>query len=104
MKSFFDILKPAPSIKAIEDEEIVKKEYRYWQFRIFISIYIGYAFFYFSRKSFVFAMPGLIQDLGFTKESLGLMGTVLAISYGVSKFVNGIFGDKSNARYFMAIG
>lgn len=49
-------------------------------------------------------MPGLIADLGFDKSQLGILASVLSISYGMSKFVSGVLADKSNPRYFMALG
>jgi OPA family sugar phosphate sensor protein UhpC-like MFS transporter len=58
---------------------------------------------FFTRKSFTFAMPALMQDLGFDKSQLGV-GSILSITYGLSKFLSGIFGDRSNPRYFMAMG
>ena len=67
-------------------------------------MFFGYAFYYFTRKSFTFAMPSLIQDLGFDKGQLGLIATVWALSYGLSKFLSGIVADRSNARYFMSLG
>ena len=67
-------------------------------------MYIGYAFYYFSRKSYTFAAPALVQELGLDKTELGMLGSILSISYGVSKFANGIIGDRSNPRYFMGIG
>jgi OPA family sugar phosphate sensor protein UhpC-like MFS transporter len=79
-------------------------DYKYWRVRVFYSIFIGYIFYYFTRKTFSFAMPALTADLGLTKSDLGIVLTLLSVSYGVSKFVNGIIGDRSNPRYFMAIG
>lgn len=67
-------------------------------------MYIGYAFFYFTRKSFTFAMPAMMIDLGFTKSDLGILSSILYISYGLSKFVSGVMSDRSNPRYFMAFG
>lgn len=78
--------------------------YGYWRLRIFYSMYIGYAFFYITRKSFIFAMPLMMEDLGFTKGELGFLGTVLYLMYGVSKFCSGIISDRSNPRYFMSCG
>lgn len=97
-------LQPAAHVPQIEDSETVQKIYSYWRIRIFYSMFIGYAFYYFTRKSFIFAMPALIQDLGFDKGQLGILSSVLSISYGISKFASGVFADRSNARYFMAYG
>ncbi len=81
-----------------------KTNFRYWRFRIFLSIYYGYVFFYFTRKALAFAMPAISKDLGFDKADLGLIGTMLAVSYGVSKLVSGIIADRSDARLFMSVG
>jgi OPA family sugar phosphate sensor protein UhpC-like MFS transporter len=78
--------------------------YQYWRLRIFSSIYLGYAFFYLTRKSFNFVMPAMIEDLGISKTELGFLGSVLYITYGASKFLSGIMGDRFNPRYFMSIG
>jgi len=99
-----DFFKPAPHIQEINDPEVVKEDYRYWRYRILYSMFIGYAFYYFTRKSFTFAMPGLMEDLHFDKGQLGLLGSVLYITYGISKFASGVLSDKSNSRYFMSFG
>lgn len=104
MSGVLDFLRPAQHTDKIEDPEKVKNTYTYWRWRIFYSMFIGYTFFYFTRKSFTFAIPGLIADLGLTKGDIGLLGSILSITYGVSKFANGILSDRSNPRYFMAIG
>jgi MFS transporter, OPA family, sugar phosphate sensor protein UhpC len=102
--SVLDIFKPSPHVKEIKDPEIVKKKYTYWRIRTFYSMYVGYAFFYLSRKSFTFAMPAMITELGFNKSQLGMLGSILSLSYGASKFVSGYMSDRSNPRYFMSIG
>ncbi len=99
-----NFLKPAPFRKEIQDPEVVKKSYRYWRFRIFYGMYIGYALYYFTRKSFTFAIASMSLDLGFSKAQLGIIASILSLTYGVSKFISGILGDKSNPRYFMSIG
>lgn len=104
MKSLFSFLKPAPYISEIEDSEEVNERYRYWRVRTLYSMFVGYALYYFTRKSFTFAMPGLIEDLGMGKGELGLLATIFSIMYGFSKFASGILSDRSNPRYFMAIG
>lgn len=78
--------------------------YKYWRIHIMIAIYIGYAGFYITRKSFNFAVPELISELDIDKNDIGLMATLFYLTYGISKFVSGIYSDKTNPRYFMAIG
>ena len=100
----FKFLKPAPYIDPIQDQAEVQKEYKAWRWRIFYSMFVGYMLYYFSRMSFTFAMPGLIQDLGYDKAELGIVATFLAISYGTSKFISGLIGDRSNPRFMMGAG
>ena len=99
--SFF---KTADPIDEICDETVVKQNYRHWRLRIFFGMYIGYAFYYFTRKSLNFVLPSLMQDLSLTKVEVGIFGTIIYISYGLSKFLSGIISDRSNPRYFMSIG
>ncbi len=102
--SLLDVLRPAPYVEEIQDEELVRKQYRHWRMRIFYGMYIGYVFYYISRKSLTFAMPTLMADLGFTKSDIGILASLMAISYGLSKFLSGVLSDRSNPRYFMAFG
>ncbi|MFQ5729843.1 MAG: phosphoglycerate transporter protein PgtP [Waddliaceae bacterium] len=104
MNRILSLLKPDPYIEEIEDQELVNKKYHYWRIRILYSIFIGYTLFYFTRKSFTFAMPGMIQELHYDKVQLGLLASILSIAYGLSKFASGILADRSNPRYFMAFG
>ncbi len=97
------IFKPAALKEEIQDQNLIAKKYKYWRIRIFYSMYIGYVFFYFARKSFTFIIPQLV-DLGYSYSDLGWLGTILSISYGVSKFFSGILSDRANPRYFMAVG
>ena len=78
-------------------------EYEYWRWRILIGTMIGYIFFYFVRKSITMAMPGL-EEIGITKTTLGLFLTIHGVLYGVARFVNGVWSDRVNPRYFMSIG
>lgn len=78
-------------------------QYEYWRWRILFGTMIGYIFFYFVRKSITMAMPGL-EGVGVTKTTLGLFLTIHGVLYGVSRFVNGIWSDRVNPRYFMSIG
>ena len=98
------IFKSAREIPVISDPEAVDQRYRYWRIHIMITMYAGYATFYFTRKSFNFAMPAMITDLGMDKADIGILATLFYIIYGCSKFLSGIISDQSNPRFFMGIG
>ena len=101
MRGIFKSPKEEP---AISDPKIVNQHYKYWRLHIMITMYIGYAVFYFTRKSFNFAMPAMITDLGMEKADIGILTTLFYIIYGCSKFFSGVISDQSNPRYFMGIG
>lgn len=98
------LFKPAPDLPEIEDPNSVKKLYRYWRIRTFLGMYTGYVFFYFTRKSLTFAMPAMMGDLGLQLSEVGVLSSIFAITYGISKFFSGVMADRSNPRYFMAFG
>ncbi|WP_261359914.1 MFS transporter [Vibrio sp. CyArs1] len=87
-----------------QDSASVDTRYRYWRFHIMLGMYLGYAGFYLTRKTFNYTAPALIADLGLDKGYIGMMGTMFYLMYGLSKFVSGIISDRSNPRYFMGIG
>ncbi|PCH57555.1 MAG: MFS transporter family glucose-6-phosphate receptor UhpC [Legionellales bacterium] len=101
---FLRLLEPAAYMPVSQDTVLVAKRYRYWRLRIFITMYVGYIFFYFTRKSFNYVMPMLAEDLSFTKGDLGMLSSILYITYGISKFISGIASDRSNPRFFMGFG
>lgn len=104
LESILKWLRPAPPIEEIQDQKEVSTLYKYWRFRIMYSMFIGYAMYYFTRKSFIFTMPALMSSLGFLKTDMGIVTSVFAITYGISKFLSGILADRSNPRFFMAVG
>jgi len=86
-----------------ESDETAKR-FRYWQTRTLIATMFGYAAYYLVRKNLSFAMPSMQADLGITKADLGLFLTLHGLLYGVSRFVNGMWADRANARNFMVAG
>lgn len=80
------------------------KKFKYWQYRTIIATMIGYALFYFVRKNFSFAIPGLGAEYGISNTSFGLIMTIVGLIYGLSRFVNGLIADRMNGRWHMAIG
>lgn len=97
-------LQSKPHINGQLSPDEIDRHYRYWRRHIMLAMYVGYAMFYFTRKSLNYAMPAMIADLGLDKSDIGMMGTLFYITYGCSKFVSGIISDRSNPRYFMGLG
>lgn len=80
------------------------RRFTYWQYRTILGTMMGYTLFYFLRKNFSLAMPGMEAELGITKTSLGMFLSLHGLVYGLSKFVNGYWGDRSNSRRYLTAG
>lgn len=97
-----DLFKPAPHIERLPKEK-VDSAYKKYRLQVFLSAYFGYMLYYFVRSNFSLAKVYLVQQ-GFSKTELGLVASALGMAYGISKFVMGNLSDRSNPRYFLAVG
>lgn len=86
------------------EDSAVDRRFGRMQWRMLFATMIGYTLFYFMRKNFSFAMPGLQQDCGITKPMLGNFLFWGYIVYGLSKFLNGIVGDRGSPRRMLCFG
>ena len=91
------------AISMFEDEN-VDRRFGCMQWRMLFATMIGYTLFYFMRKNFSFAMPGLQQDCGISKSMLGNFLFWGGIVYGLSKFLNGVIGDRMNPKRMFCFG
>ena len=92
-----------PSIDKVSDE-LIPKKFKYWRWRMFIGMYLGYTIFYFTRKNISPALPLISDKLDIDIIQLGILSSVFYIVYGIGKFISGMFADRANIRMFMAIG
>ena len=81
-----------------------KKSFGYWQWRIIIVSMICYSIFYFCRKNFSIAMPGLTAEYGISNTSFGIIIGIGSLLYGCARFINGFIVDKVSPKGFMALG
>jgi len=94
---------PKENIFAGWDAATIKK-YKSWQLRTIVVSMIGYAIYYFVRKNFSIAMPGLTAQFGISNTSFGIVIGIGSLIYGFSRFINGFVVDRFSARVIMAIG
>lgn len=81
-----------------------KKSFKSWQWHIIVVSMIVYSLFYFVRKNFSIAMPGLTAEYGISNTSFGVIIFIGSMVYGLSRFVNGFIVEKMSTKLFMAIG
>jgi len=85
-------------------DDKIPSNYKKYRLQVFVSIFIGYAAYYFIRKNFNMAAPYLIETYGYSKAQIGFVGSALGFAYGISKFVMGNVSDRCNPRYFLSVG
>lgn len=81
-----------------------RKKFMSWQMRTILVTMIGYAIFYFVRKNFSLAMPGLTAEYGISNKSFGWIIFAGSLVYGFSRFINGYVVDRVRGRIVMALG
>lgn len=80
------------------------KSFKFWQWWTIIVSMIVYSIFYFVRKNFSIAMPGLTAEYGISNTSFGIIIAIGSLIYGLSRFINGFIVEKVSTKLFMAIG
>lgn len=81
-----------------------RKKFMNWQLRTILVTMLGYATFYFVRKNFSLAMPGLTAEYGISNKSFGIILFVGSLVYGASRFINGYVVDRIKGRIVMSMG
>ena len=79
-------------------------QFRTAQWRILLATMFCYLFFYTGRQTFGFAIPGIQEELGIGKATLGWAGTCLLWSYALGQSINGNLGDKYGGRRIVSFG
>ena len=92
-----------PAYKQEQTGPEADAKYRKMRLQVFLGAFIGYAGFYLVRKNFSMAIPAL-APLGFDKTDLGIVLSMNAVAYALSKFLMGSVSDRSNARAFLPLG
>ena len=101
LKKLGEFYKEPPIKEEIKDEEKVSSMYKHWRLRIFYACFIGYTVFYLCKKNIAVALPGIMDEFGYSATELGLLGSSLYLTYGIGKFVNGVLADGSDVRKFL---
>ena len=87
----------------IQDKAVIDKMYFRKRWSVFISLILGYGFFYTCRLSLSVAKKPMLDSGVLTVSEMGIIGSVLLYVYAIGKFTNGVFSDRANIRRFMSI-
>lgn len=81
-----------------------KRSFKFWQWQTIVVSMLVYAIYYFVRKNFSIAMPGLTAEYGISNTSFGVVIAIASLVYGFSRFVNGFIVERVSTKVFMGIG
>ena len=86
------------------DDPEIAAEIRRRKWAVFLSITLGYGFYYVCRLSFSVAKKPMADAGVFDAAEMGVIGSALFFAYAFGKLANGILADRVNVRKFMATG
>jgi OPA family glycerol-3-phosphate transporter-like MFS transporter len=95
--------RPAPHLPRLPAAE-VDARYPVYRLRVLEATFLGYAVYYLVRNNLSVVAKDMGDALGHNKEQIGDLLGVMAITYGLGKFVLGAVSDRSDPRKFMATG
>ena len=104
LRAIIGFFKEPPAAPPIEDRAELDRTYAHWRTRMLYGSMIGYGLFYFTRKNISVALPLLSDELGYSNAELGILGSLLYISYAVFKGLYGFVADRVNPPRMMAVG
>ncbi|MFG2504687.1 MFS transporter [Streptomyces rubiginosohelvolus] len=85
-------------------QPLSERTYSRLKWRMLLAAMFCYFFFYTGRQTFGFAIPGIEEDLGLSKATLGAISGILLWSYAAGQMINGNLADKWGGRRMMAAG
>ncbi|MDQ7982790.1 MAG: MFS transporter [Spiroplasma sp.] len=108
MKKINDVKGPEISKKTLTEENlynfILRKEYKKNQETVFWTVFMAYMIFYFTRKQWTVFGSQLMEDGIITTSQYSIVGLILAIVYGLSKFINSPLSDRKSNRWLLGLG
>lgn len=101
--SILNYFKTGPDAPRLQDPSRIRKLYERYRTSVFLSVTIGYGFFYVCRLNFSVAKKEMLTEHILTADQMGFIGFVMLIVYAFGKFFNGLLADRSNIRRFMSV-
>lgn len=77
---------------------------KYWQRRIFASVWITYFAYYLCRYNMPMAKSRMCETYSWNNADFGIVLSSLTIMYAVGQFVNGQLADRFGARLIASLG
>lgn len=104
MTNIFKFFRTGENKPVIMSKEKVAKVYNRKRWEVYVSLVLGYGFFYTCRLSLSVAKKPMIDEGILDAHQLGIIGSILLFVYGFGKFTNGFLSDRANIRRFISTG
>ncbi|MFQ6114079.1 MAG: MFS transporter, partial [bacterium] len=102
LTKIIDFYKTGEDQPLISDQNQIKKIYERKRWSVYISLVLGYGFFYTCRLSLSVAKKSMIDAGIVDVKELGIIGAALLYVYAIGKFTNGFLADRANISRFMS--
>src|SRR6218665_4003139 len=96
-----DVASASATVPIVSEEAV---RFRRMQWRMLGAVMFCYLFYYTGRQTFGFAIPGIQQELGLSKQTLGWVSAGMLWAYALGQFINGNLGDRFGGRRMMMLG
>ena len=83
---------------------LARQSLRTAQRTVLLATMFCYLFYYTGRHAFGFAIPGIEEELGLSKLTLGWVSTALLWCYALGQIPSGYLGDRVGGRIMMSSG
>lgn len=102
--TLFNWLLPKPPAKMQVAADKQSSAFTKYRTRVLVATILAYASYYIVKSNFTLASPNLVKYAHFSKTSIGIVLSALAVSYGIGKFFMGLLADRLNPRYVVGVG
>lgn len=104
VQALVDYFSPAPRTHLLSDPAERVRATRHWRWRVFLTITLGYGFFYTTRLGLSVTKKPLLDHGVMDAVSLGRVGSALLLGYALGKSFHGFLCDRVHLRRFFVTG
>jgi OPA family sugar phosphate sensor protein UhpC-like MFS transporter len=102
LRKVIGFFRTGPDRPLLVDQDQIQQIYERTRWSVYISLVLGYGFFYTCRLSLSVAKKPMLDAGILDATQLGVIGAALLYTYAIGKFVNGFLADRANIRRFMS--
>ena len=102
LRALLDFFRTRPDAEPLTDPDEVRNLYQAKRRSVFVSLVLGYGFFYTTRLSLSVTKKEMMETGVLDATQLGVVGATLLYVYAFGKLINGFLADGANVSRFMS--